>query len=188
MSIAHARAPVQIGHDAAHHVVRRGRDGDRLARRIQARVLQRRDDVGKERGVDAAHVEADRCGARALQQRRDRPRDLVARRELLDEALAVGPVQRRALAADRLRDEKALTAGDPGHGGGMELEELEVGEIGPRGVEAHPHALEVMHAARRLAHENLRRRAAHEVAPRGLRVGEVAVSYTHLTLPTTPYV
>ena len=44
----------------------------------------------------------------------DRPRDLVARRELLDEALAVGVVKRRALAADRLGDEEALAARDAG--------------------------------------------------------------------------
>ena len=53
---------------------------------------------------------------------------MVARRELVDEALAGGVEQRRALAAHRLGDEEALAARDPGDGGGVELDELEVGE------------------------------------------------------------
>ena len=43
----------------------------------------------------------------------DRPRDLIARCELVDEALAGGVEERRALAADRLGDEEALAAGTP---------------------------------------------------------------------------
>ena len=64
----------------------------------------------------------------------DRARDLVARRELVDEALAVGVEQRRALAADRLGDQEALAARDAGDRGRVELHELEVGERGAGGV------------------------------------------------------
>ena len=53
---------------------------------------------------------------------------MIARRELVDEALAVGVVQRRALAAHGLGDEEALAARDPGDRGRVELDELEVGE------------------------------------------------------------
>jgi hypothetical protein len=63
---------------------------------------------------------------------RDRPRDLVARGELVDEALAAAVDERRALAADRLRDQEALPPADPGDRGGMELDELEVGEARAR--------------------------------------------------------
>ncbi len=56
-------------------------------------------------------------------------RHRVARRELVDEAVAGGVVQRRALAADRLRHEVALAALDADDGGGVELDELEVGEL-----------------------------------------------------------
>ena len=46
----------------------------------------------------------------------------------------LGVVQRRALAADGLGDEEALAAADAGDRGGMELDELEVGERGPGGA------------------------------------------------------
>ena len=45
-----------------------------------------------------------------VQHAEDRAGDRVARRELVDEALAVGAVQRRALAAHRLGDQEALAA------------------------------------------------------------------------------
>ena len=64
----------------------------------------------------------------------DRARDGVARLQLVDEALAGGVVQRRALAAHRLGDEEALAAADPDDRGRVELDELEVGEVGARGA------------------------------------------------------
>ena len=83
-----------------------------MLRRIQPRLGERRDDVREEPGVDVAHVETDGRRAGPLEQRRDRPRDLVARGELVDEAVAVGVEQRRALAADGLRHEEALATRD----------------------------------------------------------------------------
>ena len=62
----------------------------------------------------------------------DRARDRVARLQLVHEALAGGVVERRALAAHRLADEEALAARDPDDRRGMELHELEVGELGAR--------------------------------------------------------
>ncbi len=60
--------------------------------------------------------------------------DLVARGELVDEPFAAGVEQQRALAADRLGDEEAIGAVGRGHGGGMKLHELEVGQLGAGGV------------------------------------------------------
>ena len=48
--------------------------------------------------------------------------------ELVDEALAVGAVQRRALAPDGLGDQEALLARQADHRGRVKLGELEVGE------------------------------------------------------------
>ena len=51
-------------------------------------------------------------------------------------------VQRRALAADRLGHEEALAPGHADHGGGVELQQLEVGQPRARGVrEQQPDAL-----------------------------------------------
>ena len=54
------RARVQVGDDPAHRVVGGRRDRDQLARRVEARLAQRGDDVGEVGGVDRAHVQADR--------------------------------------------------------------------------------------------------------------------------------
>ena len=117
---------------AAHHVVRGRRDGHQLGRRDRGPASRSAlDDVREQRRVDRAHVEVDARPRRSrCMLRPDRARDLVARRELLDEALAVGVEQRGALAADRLGDEEALAALDAGHRGRVELHELEVGERG----------------------------------------------------------
>ena len=45
-----------------------------------------------------------------------------------------GVVQRRALPAHRLRDEEAVASGDADDRRGMELDELEVGQLGARGA------------------------------------------------------
>ena len=58
----------------------------------------------------------------------DRPGDHVARRELVDEALAVRVQERGALTADRLGDQEPLAALDAGDRGRVELDELQVGE------------------------------------------------------------
>src|SRR5205085_5249102 len=61
---------------------------------------------------------------------RDRAGDDVARRELVGEALAVVVEQSRSGAAQCLREQKAVVA----ERGGMELDELEVGERGTGGA------------------------------------------------------
>ena len=63
--------------------------------------------------------------------RSDHARHLVARRELVDEALARGVEQERTLAADRLGDRGSPSAPRAGTRGGVELHELEVGQRGP---------------------------------------------------------
>ena len=87
-----------------------GRDRDELGHRVEAGLAQRLDDVGEAARVDGAHVEVDARLAAAVHDGADRARHVVARRQLVDEALAVGVVQRRALAADGLGDEEALAA------------------------------------------------------------------------------
>ena len=54
----------EVGDDPAHHVVRRRGDRDELARRVEAGLAQRGDDVGEVGGVDRAHVESDRRARR----------------------------------------------------------------------------------------------------------------------------
>ena len=64
----------------------------------------------------------------ASSSRLDRERDLVARRQLVDEALAGGVQELRALAAHGLGDEEAVARAVAAQRRGMELHELEVGE------------------------------------------------------------
>ena len=122
------RPPVEVGDDPAHHVVAGGGDRDALRRRVQPRLLQRRDDVREASRVDHRHVQPDRGRAGALEQVVDRAGDGVARVELVDEALAVRAVERRALAADGLGDQEALAALEADDRRRVELGELEVGE------------------------------------------------------------
>ena len=83
---------------AAHHVVARRGDGHaaRRAGRGRRRAAPRR--RWEARRVDAAHVQVDRGVARRGHAAVDRARDRVARRELVDEALAV---RRRAASRPR---------------------------------------------------------------------------------------
>ena len=135
------RGAVEVGDHAAHAEVRGGRDRDQLGRRVQAGLAQRADDVRERVRVDVAHVEPDVPGVLLGHLAEDGQRDLVARLELLDEALVVGVEQRRALAADRLGDQEALAARHAGHRGRVELDELQVGQRGARRVgEHHPDA------------------------------------------------
>ena len=97
-------------------------------------LAQRGDDVGEARRVDGGHVEVHRGSAGLDEQAVDRARDGVARLQLVDEPLAGDVVQRGALAAHGLRDEEALAPGDPDDRGRVELDELEVGEVGARGA------------------------------------------------------
>ena len=106
------RPRVEVGDDPAHHVVRGRGDGDQLARRDPGRPrAARATTLGKCAGSIARMSSPTERSPVSSQPRLDRARDLVARRELVDEALAGGVVQRRALAADRLGDEEALAPG-----------------------------------------------------------------------------
>ena len=66
------------------------------------------------------------CCSGLPQARLDRPGDLVAGGQLVHEPLARDVVQRRALTAYGLGDEKALASGKPDDGGRMELQQLEI--------------------------------------------------------------
>ena len=78
---------------------------------------------------------------RPLELRLDGERDLVARRQLVHEALALRVVQERALAAHRLGHEEAVARALEPQRRGVELHELEVGEQRARlAREAEPRA------------------------------------------------
>ena len=111
-----------------------GRHGQQLGHRVQAVLAQGGDHVRELRGVDVAHVEVDVRGALLADLAEDRAGHLVARCELLDEALPLGVEQRGALAPDRLGDQEALAARDTDDRGGVELDELEIGQRGAGGV------------------------------------------------------
>jgi len=115
------------------------RDRHKLARHVEAGLGERLDDVREERRVDLAHVEPDATATARREQRVDRAADLIARRELVDEALTVVVEQQAAFAADRLRHQEALATRHPDHRRRVKLHELEVRELRPRGVgEQHP--------------------------------------------------
>ena len=90
--------PCDVGGDPAHHVVRGRRHRHELALGVDPGLAQRADHVGEQRRVDVAHVEADRRGAGRRHLALHRAGDLVARGELVDEALAGA---RRAAARPR---------------------------------------------------------------------------------------
>ena len=83
------RAAVEVGRHAAHRVVRRRRDRDQVAARVDARPPRARRRCWGSGHVDRAHVEAHRGLAARAELGLDRQRHLVARGQLVDEALAV---------------------------------------------------------------------------------------------------
>ena len=108
-----------------------GSDGNQLVRRVDARPAQRADHVREQRGVDLRACPARRTSLPVSRhQDLDRARHLVARRELVDEALAAGVQEQRALAADRLGDRGTRRRRGRRDGGRVELDELEIGERG----------------------------------------------------------
>ena len=83
------RAAVQVGDDAAHHVVGGRRDRDQLARRVEPRLAQRaRRRWGSAPGRSRACRGRPSARRSRCRQLVDRARDLVAGGELVDEALA----------------------------------------------------------------------------------------------------
>ena len=93
----HVGAAVEIGDDAAHRVMGRRRDGDRLQRRIEALSLERVHERREAPAIDAAQVEQGRAPLA------DGARNDVARRELVGEAVALGVDEHGALRRAALR-------------------------------------------------------------------------------------
>ena len=89
------RAPIEVGDDPAHHVVRGRRHRHQLAAsgRCPPRAAPRRRSGTAPGRSRACPGRPSRCRFR-MHQRLDRPGDLVAGGELIDEALAVRVVQR----------------------------------------------------------------------------------------------
>ena len=97
------------------------------------------DDVREPAALHHRHVEPDAVARVELAL--DGERDLVARRQLVDEPLAGAVVEQRALAADRLGDQEAVVLAAGRERGGVELDQLHVGERRAGGVrERHPGA------------------------------------------------
>ena len=136
-------APAQVGAHAPARVVLGGRDGEQLGRWVETELAaaldDRREALVEELRTEVAAVEEDVVGARLAHPVDDRAGHDVARGEVghrvtsLHEAVARPVDEERALAADRLGDERLLPAGaltEPQHGR-VELDELEVRELGP---------------------------------------------------------
>ena len=104
--------------------MRGGGDRDGLVGRVVTRLLERRDQARIAAALDRPEVEP-RPGVS-----RNRSCDHVARRELVDEAAAAVVEQRRAGAAERLREQEAVVAVLVPQRGRVELHHLEVGESG----------------------------------------------------------
>ena len=81
-------APVEVGGHAAHRVVGGRGHGHRLAGRVDAHLGEHGGDVGKASEVDVPEVEPHRPLAAARQLRLDREGHVIARRQLVHEALA----------------------------------------------------------------------------------------------------
>ena len=90
---------------------RRARPGTSSRRRVEPGLAQRGDDVGEERRVDRAHVEADAVGRPSRASVARSARATSSRGASSSTKRSPSRVeQRRALAADRLGDQEALAA------------------------------------------------------------------------------
>ena len=137
-----ARAAGIVDDDASDRVVGRRRHRDQITPRVEPGARERLRDVGKPSGVDASHVEDDVSFAAAGELLVYRPRDLVPWCQLRDEPLLLAVQQETALAPDGLGDQEAVELSLPRERGGMELKQLEVGQLRPRHageVQSPPH-------------------------------------------------
>ena len=134
----HAGATARIGGDAAHVVVRRRRDRDQLARRIDAGLLAQREHGGEGRRRSASPMaarqsrKAPRPAATSVNTARattSRGASSARGSSCRHEAFAGRIDQRRAFAAQRFRRQRRRIEADV-DGGGMELHELGVGDHG----------------------------------------------------------
>ena len=133
------RAALEVGGDAAHHVVGGGRDRDRLGGRVDARPRagpRRRSGSAPRsdprRSSSTWSVPSCSIWSRIARVTASRGASSSVKRS------PRGVEQRRALAADRLGDQQAVRLGARrGERGRVELAELEVGELGAGGVGHH---------------------------------------------------
>ena len=130
------RAPVEVGCDAAHRVVGGGRDRHELVRGVDAGLRRARPRCSG--SAPPSTVRMSSCTALCaapLELGEDRQRHLVARRQLVHEALAVA---RRAASAPSPRTASVIRKPSRGpvvhERRRVELRELEVGQLGARGV------------------------------------------------------
>ena len=114
--------------------MRRRGDGDEVPGGVDVYLGKGRGDIWKAIDVDPAHVELHGPLAAPRELGLYGERDLVARGELVDEALAASVEKRRPLTANGLGYQEAVARPVAAQRGGMELHELEVGEIRARAV------------------------------------------------------
>ena len=160
-----ARAPGEIGRDPAHGVMHRRRHGDEVTRGIEAVAREHRPDEGEvfSETLHAARVQprSARAVAGGDGARHDVPRRQLRAGIRLDQEPATVLVhQRRARTPDRLRDEGRGVHARELERGGMELQELDVAQLGAHVVRQRPaiarrherigrEGVELSHAARR---------------------------------------
>ena len=135
--------PVEVGADAAHRVVQRGGHGQQIRRRIEA--------VARQHGVDARKLMGEALEVTRVEERaatRIRLLDdtchhiagseLAARIGIEREPAAVLFHEMRAGAAHGLGDERRRVHAGELERRGMELQELEVAQLGPHLVRERP--------------------------------------------------
>ena len=129
---------LEVAVHSTDQVVGGGRDGHRLALGRQPRVPAGGEHVREPLAVEVAQVEQHVVRAVGVHPVEDRDRHLVAGGELVGEPLARGVEQPRTFAADRLGDQRTVMAGaGQRQRGGVELTQLEVGELGAGLVGEH---------------------------------------------------
>ena len=153
---------VEVGDDAAALVVGGRGDGQPVGGRVEPdrreRGRDRREALGEV--LEPGGVEPHVVDALVEHARGDRPGHDVAGQQLVDEALAVGVAEQRAVAPQRLRQQRPRHRGVVQRGR-VELEELEVGDGHP-GPERHGDAVAGGHDRVRRDREQLARPAGGE--------------------------
>ncbi len=128
---------VQVADDAAHQIVGGRGDRDELSLGIEPGVATSVEDVREAIRLDRANVEQHVVGAVCVHAIEDRGGHLVARGELVGEPPAGCVQERPALPSKRLGQQGAVVLPGQGQGGGVELAELQIRQVGPGGVGEH---------------------------------------------------
>ena len=132
---------IEIGDDATAQVMRRRGDGKPVATRVESGFFERTGDRGKafDEMIESGRVEPAMIDIEFEHAPGHRPTHLITREQFIDKLDTGGVTQQRAMAAQRLGEQR------PGHAGmmqrrGMELDELDIGHRNT-GPQSHGHAV-----------------------------------------------